>query len=422
MADVRLFLHASPTTRRKIKANPKLLKDPLFKLPIHISYPVRPGRFRISTGIVVAPIQWDKTQQKVNRRHKNYSDLNRHLDFLVSKVDKAYWEMVYSNETPTPERLKQILKPAKEQEGEKTFWDYLKIYLNAESVSITEATKRKIKSVFSVIKRYETFSGNPITFQSIDYQFYSGYVNYLIEERNLLSNTIGKHIKCLKRFMNYGLEKDWHTNTEHRKSYFKAPKDVIAVERPTTEEVETLIKTKLSKPNLEQARDMFVFACLTALRIEDILNLCPENIVGNEIVLKTQKNRKNVKIPLTKVSKAIVERYKGNPLLVFPKISQQKARVNLKSAAQEAQLTREFIRHRTQGTKARTEKLRVCDMIGFHHAKRFAVSFMLQSGMDRETVMRITGNTSATIEHYIKMDSKHVRETFLNTMNDAFSS
>lgn len=60
----------------------------------------------MSTGIKVSQIQWDTKTQKVNRKHKNYADLNRHLDFLVSKIDKAYWDMIHNHETPTPEKLK----------------------------------------------------------------------------------------------------------------------------------------------------------------------------------------------------------------------------------------------------------------------------------------------------------------------------
>lgn len=90
MADIQLFLHQSPSIRKKIKANPQFLNDVNLRLPIHISYPVKPGRFRMSTGIKVSQIQWDTKTQKVNRKHKNYADLNRHLDFLASKIDKAY--------------------------------------------------------------------------------------------------------------------------------------------------------------------------------------------------------------------------------------------------------------------------------------------------------------------------------------------
>ena len=102
MAEIQLFLHQSPSIRKKIKANPKLLNDPNLRLPIHISYPVKPGRFRMSTGIVVAPIQWDTKTQKVNQKHSNYAGLNRHLAFLVSKIGKAYWKMIHNHEIPTP--------------------------------------------------------------------------------------------------------------------------------------------------------------------------------------------------------------------------------------------------------------------------------------------------------------------------------
>lgn len=151
-------------------------------------------------------------------------------------------------------------------------------------------------------------------------------------------------------------------------------------------EIKVLIDYKDSKDRFQLAVDMFLLGCVTAMRIDDIITLKPSCLVKDHIQITTRKTKKSVRIPISNIARDIIDKYQGNPLRVFSKISQQKARTNLKVVVKEAGLNRTIVRVRFQLAKHKEEHVPLHKFLGFHHAKRTTVSFLLKNGAVRGTV------------------------------------
>ncbi len=65
-------------------------------------------------------------------------------------------------------------------------------------------------------------------------------------------------------------------------------------------------------PLKDVVRDYFVISCLTSLRYSDFIRIKPENIIDNQIQLKTSKTGQEVIIPISPLVRAIFEKYDFN--------------------------------------------------------------------------------------------------------------
>ena len=105
----------------------------------------------------------------------------------------------------------------------------------------------------------------------------------------------------------------------------------------TDEEITKILKKKFVSERLEHVRDIFIFSCFTGLAYIDVKNLTQENIRtsfdGNLwIMTKRQKTDIKVDVPLLKIPKMILDKYKDklpNGLLL-PILSNQKMNSYLK--------------------------------------------------------------------------------------------
>ena len=103
-----------------------------------------------------------------------------------------------------------------------------------------------------------------VTFDSIDIEFYEKFRKYLISDLKLLNNSVGKHIKILKTFLNYAVEKGVNTNLTYKK--FKVSTEQVDIIYLTDKELLKLHTLELESARLRNVRDIFCLACFTGLR------------------------------------------------------------------------------------------------------------------------------------------------------------
>jgi integrase len=84
----------------------------------------------------------------------------------------------------------------------------------------------------------------------------------------------------------------------------------------TAEELNILIEAKLSRPNLNFIRDMFLFSSFTGIAFSDMRNLTEKNLSTAEdgvrwVHLKRKKTGAPCHIPLLEIPLQLIEKYKG---------------------------------------------------------------------------------------------------------------
>jgi integrase len=352
---------------------------------------------------------------------------------------------------PSPEELKNQLdlelgrnvSPIEvEEKKDLGFLEYFQQFIN-ESQDGTRLTpkgrmfdRRSIQKYNTVLTSLKTFGKSyPLTFESIDKNFYTKYVKYLnteisekkpngekkIIKKAFSLNNLGKYIQVIKTFLTWATENGFNQNLFFQSKQFKAPKVPGFSIYLNEEEVEAVYNLDLSKEShLERVRDLFIVGCWTGLRFSDFTNIQPENIDGDFIKIKTFKTETPVIIPIHWMVRTILEKYKGKyPNNLPPSISNQPMNNNLKEIAKRIDLLHVTItKEGVRGGIKFSEKSKKYKHVVTHTARRSFATNVYKSGFPAISLMKITGHTTEkAFLAYIKVTSEENAERLMDHWN-----
>lgn len=218
--------------------------------------------------------------------------------------------------------------------------------------------------------------------------------------KNGYSNvTTNKQFRIFKSFLRWMCEQGYELNPgvlEFKTGLKTIPKTVTYL---TYEELMAFYRFELPKEKLylERARDLFCFMAFTSLRISDLIHLRYSNIVGDNLILTTQKTSDKLCIPLIDQAKELIDKYKDSEYeggTLFPVISDQKMNDYLKEAAELAGLDRVVIQEQYFGTIRKSVEYKFYEQISCHDARKTFVCCSLAFGIPVPTVMACTGHST----------------------------
>lgn len=240
--------------------------------------------------------------------------------------------------------------------------------------SIRESTK---KIHLDTLNQIRSFSPN-ISLQEVSSDFLLEFEIHMREVCNLSTNTIARHMKSLKRYINIARKK--RIITEYPFLNYTIRTEQVHRDALTEKELEILEKYRdnLAEPN--EALNAFLFSCYTGLRYSDVRMFTKQNIYTINrkkwIVLKMYKTNKEIRIPLSTIfeGKALeltrsISRNRG---VIFRIGSNQQANRDLKKIAKQV------------GIKKMT----------FHTARHTCATLLLYRGVSITTVQTILGHQS----------------------------
>lgn len=278
---------------------------------------------------------------------------------------------------------------------------------------ITNQTVKRYENIKSILVDFETKTGYRLNFKSLNDDFYIKFVKYSREVLKHKNNTLGRNIGFIKTFMNWGLEKKYHTNYDFKK--FKktsSETDEIAL---SSNELEILWNYDFSKiPRLEKVRDVFVFGCTTGMRYSDYSRINKSNIRNGKLFINTIKQKSNLGVPLNKYSQAVLEKYDYN----LPTISPQRFREYIKEVCEKVGFEDPITKTSFIGKNRIEEVLPKYKMISTHTARRTFITLSLEKGMRPDIVMSITGHKSySSFKKYIKLSERIREEEMIKAWN-----
>lgn len=171
---------------------------------------------------------------------------------------------------------------------------------------------------------------------------------------------------------------------------------------------------------LKKAKDIFVFGCITGLRISDLLSLNKTNLEYNysdvHLVITSQKTRHYSRIKLPGFAITILKRYQYHKTLLphlhpytlnkyFREIAIKAGWVN---PVAKIRLKRGMPIEIRPGNQ--NEHFRFCDLITTHTMRRTAITNMLNMGMPEHLVRRISGHSQSSKEffRYVQYSQVHI--------------
>ncbi|AMQ55620.1 site-specific integrase [Algoriphagus sanaruensis] len=421
--------------------------------PIILFISFNSSRLKYPTRKVIHPKFWNESEQ-LARQVKDFplaKELNSYLRFIKGTAEKVI-ESLY-NELQRPpsieelkKRLDEVLNPSetisKEENRPPTFLELFKRFIkeSVEGTRLTTNGKRfdkrtifKYNTVYNILENFgKTYQ---LTFETIDKNFYTKFVESLNKEQTIKNgsgkkeivkksyalNTVGKYVQVLKTFLTYATENGYNSNLFFKSKQFKAHKVPGFSIYLTESEIEDLYNFDLSEtPYLERVRDLFIVGCWTGLRFEDFTSIKPENIQGNFLHIKTSKTGESVVIPIHHYIRKIMAKYEDRyPNSLPPSISNQKMNDYLKEIAKRVDSLKIPIEVEgiKGGLKVTSTKYK-WELVTTHTARRSFATNVYKSGFPAISLMKITGHrTEKSFLLYIKVTPEENAKLLLEHWN-----
>jgi integrase len=398
-----------------------ILKEPSSKSDtlIYLLYNYQYNRFKYSTGERINPKNWNPSNQraKETKNFPEYPEFNTRLDKIQNGINNAFRKLLNDGIQPNNTLLKQelenelsdnIVKPKKQ-----TFFNFIEKYIK-ESISIKrEGTIKVYNTTFKYLKEYSS-KHKPVEFENITLEFYNHYTAFLSKEHSLSANTVGKHIKTIKSFMNEATERGLNENLEFRKKKFKTIREEADTVYLSVKELKQFEKLNLSAtPRLDKVRDLFLIGCYTGLRFSDFTQIQPENINSDNTMLfiRTLKTSERVAIPLHKTVRDILKKHKNK----LPKSYTNQVMNNyLKEIASLANIKELVETTITRGGKVEKSVLPKFKLISTHTARRSFATNLYIADIPTISIMKITGHkTERSFMQYIRITQEQNADKLL---------
>lgn len=400
--------------RFKLK-EPNSKNDTLVYLMCYYQY----NEFKYSTGERINPKYWNpKTQRaKETRQFPEYPEFNTRLDKYENAINNVFRRLLNDGIQPNNALLKKEmeielsdnrLKPKK-----KSFLTFVDEYITESKLNKREGTIKVYNTTYKYLKEYSA-KNKTINFEDITLEFYNYYTAFLSQEHSLSANTVGKHIKTIKSFMNEATERGFNENLEFRKKKFKTIREEADTVYLSIKELEQFEKLKLgATPKLERVRDLFLIGCYTGLRFSDFTQIQPENINKDNtmIFIRTQKTSERVAIPLHKTVRKILKKHNNK----LPKAYANQVMNNyLKEVASLANIKELIETTITRGGKLEKSIYPKFKLISTHTARRSFATNLYLADIPAISIMKITGHkTERSFMQYIRITQEQNADKLL---------
>ena len=376
-------------------------------------------RLRGSTKSKINPKYWNVDKQEVRSMadvSKIKDGINLKLSRLKAFILKKINDYEVYNDFEIQDELKKdidIYFGKKTKEQKLTFYTFSDQFTEQSKNRIIESTGRTLsirtikdyERTLDLLRDFEKQYGYSISFESINMDFYSLYIDYL-ENLDFSLNTIGKFIKLLKVFMNAATEENLNTNLSFRNKRFVKPNAKSTQIYLNEIELKKIIELDYSYDSkLDNARNLFIIGAYTGLRVSDFNGLTKNNIHESDgkrffrVVVK--KTGKYLPIPIHPEVEKILNKNNGNPPKRMP---EQHINVALKKIGAKAKLNEEITINKIKGGKEVIETKKKYEMISNHTSRRAFCTNAYFAGMPVLDIMAISGHSSEKVFlNYIKI-------------------
>ena len=344
-----------------------------------------------STKIYLKPEQWD-AKRKMVKNHPNANVLNRMLYENIAAIEQTELGLWQQGKSISLDLLKNSIdKPLSNGRSFLTFFKE-----EIANSSLKESTRQNHLSTLELLQEFK----KEVLFTDLTFEFVSSFDNYL-QSKGYHLNTIAKHMKHLKRYINVAINKEYMDIQKYAFRKYKIKSIEGSHTHLAPEELHKFENLQLTGryTRLQKTKDAFLFCCYAGLRYSDFTNLTSANIVEFHqetwIIYKSVKTGMEVRLPLYLLFEGkgiqILQRYKDDFNSFFKLKDNSNINKELNILAGLAKIDKR---------------------VSFHTARHTNASLLLYNGANITTVQKLLGHKSVkTTQVYANiMDITVVRD------------
>ena len=326
-----------------------------------------------STRVYLKPDQWDVKRRMV-KNHPNSDALNRMLYDFIADIEQKELGLWQQRRSISLDSLKDSID--KPENSGNSFLTFFKEEVN--NSSLKESTKQNHLSTLELLQEYK----KDIVFTDLTFEFVSSFDNYL-QSKGYHLNTIAKHMKHLKRYVNVAINKEYMDIQKYAFRKYKIKSIEGSHTHLSPEELNKMenlnLEGKFTK--LQKSKDAFLFCCYAGLRYSDFINLTAANIVELHqeiwLIYKSVKTGIDVRLPLYLLFEGkglkVLEHYKEDLDGFFKLKDNSNVNKDLNALAKLAKMDKR---------------------ISFHTARHTNATLLIYSGANITTVQKLLGHKS----------------------------
>ena len=341
-----------------------------------------------STKIYLKPEQWD-AKRKMVKNHPNANVLNRMLYENIAAIEQTELGLWQQGKSISLDLLKNSIdKPLSNGRSFLTFFK--------EEIANSSLTRQNHLSTLELLQEFK----KEVLFTDLTFEFVSSFDNYL-QSKGYHLNTIAKHMKHLKRYINVAINKEYMDIQKYAFRKYKIKSIEGSHTHLAPEELHKFENLQLTGryTRLQKTKDAFLFCCYAGLRYSDFTNLTSANIVEFHqetwIIYKSVKTGMEVRLPLYLLFEGkgiqILQRYKDDLNSFFKLKDNSNINKELNILAGLAKIDKR---------------------VSFHTARHTNATLLLYNGANITTVQKLLGHKSVkTTQVYANiMDITVVRD------------
>lgn len=329
-------------------------------------------RCYFSTHIYLRPAQWNERKQRVVH-HPLAKELNWKLKeqlLEIERMEMTLWRQGFQV------TLKQLREAIRKPKAPHSFLDFFQSELQIADIRLS--TRVNHESTWQLLKAFRP----AVRFHEVTLEYLQSFESFLVS-RHYHTNTIAKHMKHLKRYVNLAVKRRFIAVADNPFHEFQIKVTATHHSYLSPEELSVLEQLRL-KPLPEEMRhtlDAFLFCCYTGLRYSDFCSLTAQSVVhrGDEwwLCYRSVKTSVEVRSPLRLLfdgkAMLILAEYVGHEEAFFRLKNNSNANKQLSLLARQAGLKKH---------------------ISFHTARHTHATLLLYSGVNITTVQRLLGHRS----------------------------
>ena len=409
--------------------------------PVYFATRIMNIPIRVSLRVKVYPEQWNPKRQEANLSCR-LSELDYRNNLIVNeRINKlkVYFSefKCYLCEHPDEieEKAIRLLKQFISQvtmkgKPEKPATFILK-QLN-EANQIADSSKRQHLMNLNKFKRFLDDSQIQDSWDSMNLETFNRYQEQLVTEKanpttisNIVKGTLFSLLKKASKRTDIPFKWEQSNLESFEIVQDKSNKELARNKKValTEEQVQQLYSFQPTGDEkrvkrFTEIRDLFVLQCLLGQRISDMEKFFTGNYEWDEendtVSIIQQKTGSRAIIPLTSLSRELISKYKGTPILYYNSKKTSQLNKDLKMLAKDAGLD-DPITYEENGIK-KTKPL--YELIHTHTARHSFVTIMCRKGIPKDAIIIATGHedTKMIDEVYshltVKDKSKKVRKAF----------
>ncbi len=337
----------------------------------------------------------------IDPREQNSPQNQKIIQSLVKKQRDIIYQYRLENGTNPPREYFKAKMKDESHANDSSLLDYYKEFFTFKTKEVKNGNL-KPQSLTDYINLRGSLTGfekaTKKQFQLTDVteEMVNRFKTYLINKRGMNNNSVKKRLKSFKIFLNYCIEKKYlKLNFDYSRVKVKTYDPTIVT---LTEEEFTKLKD-WNPGKYQRVKDLFLFGCMTSLRYSDLISIREHHIINNNIVKKSEKTDIQQIIPLTRLSREILERYNYNLQLYT---TQTYNRLLKKMGQESGIFSAEVVLVEQRGNQRLEIRKQKWECLESHTARRTFITRSIKKGIPLNIIMGITGHTRIeTLSRYM---------------------